>query len=187
MQTSPSPAPVSTPASAPAAAPAPTAPGGGGNVTREVIGAPIGSSAAASTATAGGTGAAGSGAEGKPLVPSSTAPATGAQGGPGGAPGLSMFLPFLLITGFFVLMIAMQFFGGRKEKKRRDEMLTSLSRNDRVLTSGGIIGQVAEVHDAELVLTTDASSNTRIRIMKSAVQSVLQRSGAGAGAGATKA
>ncbi len=156
MQTAPD-APASSP-SAPAA----------GNVTREVVGVP------ATTSTNGGIATTG---EARPLTPAGTPAQSGG--------GLGMLLPMLLITGFLVVMIVMQTFSGRKEKKRRDQMLTGLARNDKVLTTGGILGSVAELHDQEIVLTTDASSNTRIRVVKSAIQSVLSRANAPANAPAT--
>lgn len=150
---------TTTPAATPAPTSAPT-PATTGNITREVVGAPAGATPS-TTGTVSATG------EARPL---------GAPAQTGG--GLGMLMPMLLITGFLVLMIVMQTFAGRKEKKRRDEMLGSLARNDKVLTSGGIVGSVSELHDQEIVLTTDASSNTRIRVVKSAVQSVLSRANA---------
>jgi preprotein translocase subunit YajC len=144
-------------------APASPAPAAAPNVSSQVVGLPS-TTTTTTTTTVPGTTATG---ENRPLGQ----PAQ--QGG-----GLGMLLPMLLITGFLVLMIVMQTFAGRKEKKRRDEMLSSLARNDKVLTSGGIVGSISELHDQEIVLTTDASSNTRIRVVKSAVQSVLSRSSA---------
>jgi preprotein translocase subunit YajC len=104
-----------------------------------------------------------------------TAPAGGgmppAQGG-----GAGMLLLPLMLLGFLVFMIVMQVWTGKKEKKKRDELMSSLGRNDKVMTTGGIVGHIAEIHDQELVIRTDESSNTRIRVVKSAVASVLKKS-----------
>ena len=67
--------------------------------------------------------------------------------------------------------------GGRKEKRRRAEMLASLARNDKVHTVGGLIGTVTEVHDQEVVLRTDEASNTRVRIARSAITQVIKPGG----------
>ncbi|MGP1347054.1 MAG: preprotein translocase subunit YajC [Phycisphaerales bacterium] len=100
-------------------------------------------------------------------------------GAPAGGSGLEFLLPLML--GFFLLMIVMQVMSGRKEKKRRAEMMTGLRKHDRVRMLGGIIGTVAEIHDDELVVKVDESTNTRIRFSKDAVQTVLRAAPGGAG------
>ncbi|MEZ6243465.1 MAG: preprotein translocase subunit YajC [Phycisphaerales bacterium] len=114
------------------------------------------------------------------------APGTEGQDGQGGAPtpapnpfGGSNFL----LIGIFVifgLLIFSQFSGARKEKKHRAQMLSQLGKHDRVQTVGGIIGSVVEIKGDELTLRVDESSNTRIRVARSAVQQVLKSSGRGA-------
>ena len=99
--------------------------------------------------------------------------ATGASGPspqPTGSPFGSMWI-FLIPLLVLILMTSM---GGKKQAKQRTAMLSSLSRNDRVLTSGGIIGTIVELYDQEMVLRVDESSNTKIRFARSAVQSVLR-------------
>ncbi len=94
------------------------------------------------------------------------------QGGP--PPGAGMFdllLPLLL--GFFVLMIVMQIFAGRKQKKERESMLGSLKKHDVVQTTGGMIGTIMEVKDTEVVLRIDKEKDTRARFSKGAVTSVI--------------
>ncbi len=90
--------------------------------------------------------------------------------------------PFLLIGIFviFGLLIFSQFAGSRKEKKKRAEMMSNIGKHDKVQTVGGIIGSVVEIKGDELTLRVDESSNTRIRIARSAVQQVLKSSGRGA-------
>ncbi|MFN7375408.1 MAG: preprotein translocase subunit YajC [bacterium] len=147
--------PANPTAPAPTAAPAPAA-----NVTKEVIGVPSG--------------------EARPLVPAGTTAAPGSPTPapstppPGGSATSQMFFPLILMGGL-VLLIAMQWFGGRKEKQKRVDMLGQLARNDRIVTTGGIVGQIAEIHEGELVIKTDDASNTRVRIVKSAVANVLKK------------
>ena len=44
-------------------------------------------------------------------------------------------------------------------------------------TVGGIIGTVAEVKGDEVVVKIDESTNTKIRVVRSAIQQVLKKSG----------
>lgn len=95
------------------------------------------------------------------------APATGSA--PPGAG--SMIIP--LVLAMLVIMVMSTMMGGRKEKKKRAELMSSLKKNDRVQTIGGIIGSVAEVRKDEVVLRVDESSNVRIRFAKSAISGIV--------------
>ena len=87
---------------------------------------------------------------------------------------------FLVLFAFLGLMIVTQIFAGRKQKKQREQMLNSIQRHDRIQTVGGIIGSVAEVRDDEIVLKVDETTNTKIRVARSAVSAVLKK-GTGSG------
>lgn len=106
---------------------------------------------------------------------------TGADGSAGGtAPPSSPFGGgfLFLLMGLMVFMLVMSSMGQRKEKKRRAALLDSLGKHDRVQTSGGVIGTIVELRDGEVVLKVDESTNTKIRFARSAVQTVLKKSGA---------
>lgn len=104
---------------------------------------------------------------GAPAAPAGTgAPAPG----PGGS-GFGLLLPVMVVLLLFVVLSGMS---GRKEKKRREQMMRELSKGDKVQTIAGIIGTVAELHDHEVVLRVDEASNTRIRFSRSAVQQVIK-------------
>ncbi len=77
-----------------------------------------------------------------------------------------------LILGVIILWVFV-FNGPRREKKKRQSMLEALSKNDRVVTIGGIMGTVVEVKDNEVVLKVDESSNTRMRFSRNAIQGVV--------------
>ncbi len=104
-------------------------------------------------------------------------PLGGAGGGGAPPPVFGGQLLFLML-GLFAFMLIMQVFSGRKEKRRRAEMLASLRRHDRVVTVGGIIGHVVEVRDDEVVLKIDEATNTKIRVTRPSVQSVVKKSNA---------
>jgi len=106
----------------------------------------------------------------------------GPSGGPAGPAPNPFGGGFLFIMiGIFVLMIFMTTMGQRKEKKRREEMLGALGRYDRVQTSGGMIGTIVELKDDEVVLKVDEATNTKVHVVRSAVQAVLKK-GRGGGA-----
>lgn len=113
-------------------------------------------------------------------------PATGESGapvGPSGQPQQTAPSPFgggqflFILLALMLFMIMMSVFSGRKEKRRRQDMLSTLSRHDRVLMAGGMIGTIVELKDDEVVLKVDESNNTRIHFSRSAVQSVLKSAG----------
>lgn len=93
------------------------------------------------------------------------------QGSPGANP-FGLMLPILL--GLFLVMIVMQIFAGRKQKKEREAMLGGLKKQDVVQTSGGMIGTVVELKDDEVVLKIDSETNTRARFAKGSVQQVVR-------------
>ncbi|MGA0174983.1 MAG: preprotein translocase subunit YajC [Phycisphaerales bacterium] len=112
-------------------------------------------------------------APGTPAV----APATGAPGAPGAAappdPGFNMLL---FILPVLVLMVVFSAVAQRKEKKRREALLSAVKKHDRVLTSGGIIGSVVETSADTVVLKVDENSNVRMTFSRSAVQQILKES-----------
>lgn len=111
-------------------------------------------------------------------LPTQSAADPGLGGGqqPPASPFGNIIWLFLLL---FLFMIGMQVFAGRKERKRRAEMLNSIRRHDRVQTVGGILGTVADVRGDEIIVKVDESTNTKVRIVRSAIQQVLKKSGEG--------
>lgn len=77
-----------------------------------------------------------------------------------GASGMSvvLFQIMLMIAIFYFILIRPQ----QKEKKRHQEMLSKLAKGDRVMTNGGILGQIVHSTDTELTIRT--AENTRIVI-----------------------
>jgi len=110
-----------------------------------------------------------SGAPVESQQPLGSAPATG-----GRQPGAFDLTFPLLIIGMFVLIIATQVMGARKERRRRADLMASLKKHDRVQTTAGIVGTVQEIIGDEVILKVDETSNTRIRFVKSAIAHVLR-------------
>lgn len=108
-------------------------------------------------------------------TPPGTVP-TGPGGGPPPPPSSGGLNPIMLVLFVVLMFILLTTMTGRKEKRRRAELLAGLSKNDKVLTIGGVIGTIIELHDQEVVLRTDESTNSRMRVTRSAVQQVLRGS-----------
>jgi|SRR6185295_136507 len=85
-------------------------------------------------------------------------PSGGALGALGG------LVPMLLIFVIFyvVLMLPMQ-----RQRKALRQLIENLKKGDRVLTSGGIYGEVTAVEGATVMLRI--ADNVRVRVAKSAI------------------
>ena len=80
-----------------------------------------------------------------------------------------MLLPFALIfVVFYLLLIRPQ----KKKEQHRREMLDRISKGDKVVTIGGIIGEISSLTDREAVLRLE--DNTKIRITRSAVSRLVE-------------
>jgi preprotein translocase subunit YajC len=114
-------------------------------------------------------------------APATSAPpaTTGAPGSPApAAPQSSPSLqPLLFLAVAMVLILVLPQIFGRKQQRKRAEMLAGIRKMDRVQTIGGVIGTVVELRDDEIVLKVDEGTNTRIRFAKAAVQAVLKSGG----------
>jgi len=83
---------------------------------------------------------------------------------------LIQMLPFILI---FVVMYLFLFRGPKKKQAEHKKMLSSLQRNDRVRTIGGVLGTVIDIKDDEVTLKVDESNNTKIRVTAGSIAAVL--------------
>jgi preprotein translocase subunit YajC len=94
-------------------------------------------------------------------------------GGAGSNP-LTSMLPIIIIFALFFFLIVLP--GQRREKKQRAELLTKLKKNDEVVTSGGIIGVVANIKEGtdEVTLKSD---ETRLRVLRSSIVRILTKEG----------
>jgi len=87
------------------------------------------------------------------------APQTGTDANP-----FTAFLPLILImVVFYFFMIRPQV----KKQKELKKFRESLAKGDKVVTTGGIYGKVAEIKDNYVLLQVD--DNVKLRVDKSAV------------------
>lgn len=114
-----------------------------------------------------------------PPAPSDSNAVTGQPAGPGGANGstgqsspagsslLFIMIPAVLMVIIFSMM------GQRRDRKKKDAMLSAVKKHDRVQTIGGVLGSVVDVKPDTVVLKVDESSNTRITFARSSIQQVI--------------
>ncbi len=85
---------------------------------------------------------------------------------------LGMMLPILAImVVFYFLMVRPM----KRQETERKRLLSELKKNQKVVTSGGIIGIIAAISDKddEVTLKVDESSNVRLRVLKSSIARVV--------------
>jgi preprotein translocase subunit YajC len=79
----------------------------------------------------------------------------------GGESGISFIIWMVFLFGLmYFLLIRPQ----KKQRQQHDEMVKSLQKGDRVLTTGGILGTIRGL--SENVVTLEIADNTNIRIRK---------------------
>ncbi|MCZ6765782.1 MAG: preprotein translocase subunit YajC [bacterium] len=85
-----------------------------------------------------------------------------------GPPNLSFLLVLLaMFAMFYFVLIRPQ----RKKQKETKEMVNALKKGDRVVTSGGIFGTIAGVHDSIVVLKI--AEDVKIEVLKGAVANII--------------
>ena len=87
-----------------------------------------------------------------------------AMGNTGQAQGLISFLPFAIILGIFYFLILLPM---KRRQKKVDEFQQSLKVGDKIVTTGGIYGQVTRVGDKSVQL--QIADKVRIEISRAAV------------------
>jgi preprotein translocase subunit YajC len=80
-------------------------------------------------------------------------------------------LIFMLLIVFYLMVLRPQ----KKEQKKRQDLLSNLKKNDRVVTIGGIYGVVmnAKRESDEVILKVDETNDTKIRVIYSAIARVI--------------
>lgn len=86
---------------------------------------------------------------------------------------ISGFFPIALMLGLVVFMLLSARSQKKREQRTKDDMYSRMTKNDRVLTIGGIIGTVMSVKDNEVVLKVDETTNTKMTFLKTSVQRIL--------------
>ncbi len=101
-------------------------------------------------------------------------PATDRATAPREGGGNMMYL-LLMIGGFFILMMFLSGRGKRKQQKKHQELLDALKKGDRIVTIGGLCGNVVEVREKEIV--AKVGENARITLARWAIRAAGEEAG----------
>lgn len=123
--------------------------GGANEISTKISSTPVGQEKTTSTTAVQDVNSAGKGQQGsgRPFDPMSL-----------------ILLGLLIVFMYFIL-----FRGPKKREQEHHKMIQSLKKNDKVRTIGGIIGTIVDVSDEEITLKVDESTNTKIKIIPSAI------------------
>ena len=82
------------------------------------------------------------------------------------------FLPIVLIFAifYFLLFLPMQ-----RQKKKTQQMLTSLQNGNVVITSGGIVGSIVSIGDDDTLILRVKPDNIKLQVARSAVASLVSQ------------
>jgi len=89
-----------------------------------------------------------------------------------GAPGWITFLPLVLVFGIFYFLVIRP---DKKRRAQRKDMVDALTKNDHVVTIGGIHGVVKALDAEEVVVLVDDSSNVRMKFSRNAISEVKNK------------
>ncbi len=81
-----------------------------------------------------------------------------------GSAGWVSLVPLVLVFAVFYFVVMVP---ARKQQKKKEAMIASLKKGDKVVTTGGIYGTVAGVEDQAVLLRV--AENVKIRVAKNAI------------------
>jgi preprotein translocase subunit YajC len=88
---------------------------------------------------------------------------TGAQGQQGAAGSSFFFMLIAIFAIFYFLMIRPE----SRRRKERQQMIESLQRHDKVVTIGGLYGEIQDVHEDRVVIKI--AEDVKVEVAKSAI------------------
>lgn len=100
----------------------------------------------------------------------SPAYAQAAGGAPGGFDLMSLLPLILIFVVFYFLLIRPQ----QKRMKQHKEMLAALRRGDKVVTNGGIVGEITKVLGPD-ELQVEIAEGIRVKVMRGMIASVVAK------------
>jgi preprotein translocase subunit YajC len=93
-----------------------------------------------------------------------------AGGGAGQGGGFSAFIPLILMFAiFYFLLIRPQ----QKKAKQHREMIASLKKGDRVVSSGGLHGTITGISDD--VITMEIAPKIRVKVSRGSVAAAVNK------------
>jgi preprotein translocase subunit YajC len=81
----------------------------------------------------------------------------------------NLLFPMVAIFGIFFFLVILP---ERKKQRKREDMLKTLEKGDKVVTTGGLHGTVSQAADDVVVL--QVADGVRLRFNRSAIHTVLR-------------
>ena len=83
---------------------------------------------------------------------------------------MMQFLPLMVIM--FAVMYFLIIRPQKQKEKKRQEMMSNVRKQDRIVTAGGVHGVVVSVKESEVIVRVDDAKDVKIKVDKSALTSV---------------
>ena len=86
------------------------------------------------------------------------------------AAGYGGLIQILILVGFFAIFYFLMIAPQRKQQKQRQAMLNSLKKGDKVITAGGLHGEIVDLDDDDVRLKV--ADKVELKFSRSSVQKV---------------
>jgi len=96
-----------------------------------------------------------------------------AEGGTAAAGQPDVMSQLIVFGGIFVVFWLLFIRPQNKKIKEHKQMTEGLGKGDEVVTNGGILGKITQVHENFVVI--EAASNMEITIQRSAIQTLMPK------------
>jgi len=83
---------------------------------------------------------------------------------------MMQFLPLMIIM--FAVMYFLIIRPQKQKEKKRQEMISNVRKQDRIVTAGGVHGVVVTVKENDVIVRVDDAKDVKIKVDKSALTSV---------------
>jgi preprotein translocase subunit YajC len=82
----------------------------------------------------------------------------------------SILFMVLIFVVFYFLLIRPQ----QQKMRAHREMIEQLKKGDKVVTSGGILGQVVRIEDGKNTATVEIAKDVRVEVVRSTISDVVR-------------
>ena len=83
---------------------------------------------------------------------------------------MMQFLPLMVIM--FAVMYFLIIRPQKQKEKKRQEMISNVRKQDRIVTAGGVHGVVVSAKENEVIVRVDDAKDVKLKVDKSALTSV---------------
>ena len=92
------------------------------------------------------------------------------------APGAGgQWFSFIPLLGIFAIFYVLVFLPTRKKQKDFQRLVDALKKGDKVVTTGGLYGEVVSVDSATVILRI--ADNVKVKVAKSAIAALVEPEG----------